>query len=220
MQLTRSSPHPQDRLIGTVEPTMLPTSPGIEAQFTAIVERVKTHALNRAEKILENSDDALDAFSAAIGKTWTIWRTLTPEEMSDAYLHRAIDNEVIAIIRYRMEKETRLVSLEDAQHELEELAFAAIEQASRHEQPSDKLDAVIAAMPRRRRQAVLLAHVYNFQYHEIAEMLGLSIGTVNTHMRLASKEIRAAFGGHFRLGTGDQHNPPRLRLTAGEDSNV
>ena len=213
--LTKVPQQPGQKLVATVERPRLPADPGVERDFAEIVERVYPGALNRASKILENRDDAEDAVGTAIQKSWSVWTTLTPEQMSDAYLQRAVTNEIINVIRERRSKD--VVSIDEVELELEQIAFAQIEQASRHVKPADKLDAVIAAMPRRRREVVLLVHVFNFKYQEVAEMLGLSMGTVNTHMRLASAEIRAAFKGQFRLGEGDT---PKLTSKTGEDSNV
>lgn len=213
--LTKVSQTPGQKLVATVERPRLPAAPGVEREFSEIVERVYSGAVNRAAKVLENLHEAQDAVGTAIQKAWAVWTTLTPEQMSDAYLQRAVTNEIIAVIRERRDK--TVVSMEDVERELEQLAFAQMEQASRHVQPADRLDAVLALMPRRRREVVLLVHVFNFRYQEVADLLGLSIGTVNTHMRLASAEIRAAFHGQFRLGDGEA---PKLGSRTGEDSNV
>jgi RNA polymerase sigma factor (sigma-70 family) len=213
--LTKVPPQAGQKLVATVERPLLPAAPGVEQEFSEIVERVYPNALNRAAKVLENLDDAHDAVGTAIEKVWAVWTQLTPEQMSDAYLYRAVKSEIAEVIRERQSRS--VVSIEDAERELDELAFEQIERASRHLKPADKLDAVIAAMPSRRREVVLLVHVFHFRYQEVADMLGLSIGTVNTHMRLASAEIRAAFKGQFRLGDGDT---PKLASKTGEDSNV
>lgn len=213
--LTKAPQTPGQKLVATIERPRLPAAPGVEQEFSEIVERVYPSALNRAAKVLENVDDAQDAVGTAVQKAWAVWTTLTPEQMSDAYLQRAVTNEIIAVIRERRDK--TVVSIEDVELELEQLAFAQIEQASRHVQPADRLNAVLALMPRRRREVVLLVHVFNFKYQEVADLLGLSIGTVNTHMRLASAEIRAVFDGQFRLGDGEAS---KLTSKTGEDSNV
>lgn len=213
--LTKVPQQPGQKLVATVERPNLPAAPGVEREFSEIVERVYPNALNRAAKVLENPDDAHDAVGTAIEKVWAVWRQLTPEQMSDAYLYRAVKNEIAEVIRERTAR--TLISLEDAEHKLDEMAFQQIEQASRHLKPGDKLDLALAAMSRRRREIVLLVHVFNFKYEEVAEMLGLSMGTVNTHMRLASAAIRVAFNGQFRLGDGET---PKLTSKTGEDSHV
>lgn len=213
--LTKAPQQPGQKLVATVERPRLTADPGLEAAFSEIVERVYPNAINRAEKVLENRDDAHDAVGVAIERTWSLWTELTPEQMTDAYLYRAVKNEIAAVIRDRTEK--AVVSIEDVEFELDQMAFEQIQLASRHLGPGDKLDMLLGAMPKRRREIVLLVHVFDFKYQEVAEMLGLSMGTVNTHMRLASADVRATFGGKFRLGAADVS---KLTAKTGEDSNV
>lgn len=53
------------------------------------------------------------------------------------------------------------------------------------------IEEVIRRMPTQRRKVFELSRRENLTYHEIAEQLSLSPGTVHSHMKLALQELRA-----------------------------
>lgn len=200
MQLAKRTNEPDDKQVGVVDPPELPAAPGVERMFKEIYERVQPHALHHAEKFLSR-DEARDAFHNALERAWNLWRKLTPEEMSDAYLYRAVHREVIAMSR----RNARMVDLEEADAQLTQMALRNIDQFTRATTAEDVIDAVTAAMPARRRQVYLLVQRYQMTYKEVAEQLEISIGTVNTQMLRANEEMRAAFKERgFRLGRTDR----------------
>ncbi|MBM4186671.1 MAG: sigma-70 family RNA polymerase sigma factor [Gemmatimonadetes bacterium] len=62
----------------------------------------------------------------------------------------------------------------------------------------------IAALPERRRDVFVLAHLHGLSYKEVATTLGITRRTVANHMSLALKELRIDLAGFI-----DQ--PPRVR---------
>jgi RNA polymerase sigma-70 factor (ECF subfamily) len=199
MQLAKRTNEADDKQIGVVDKPELPAAPGVERMFREIYERVQPHALRHAEKLLSR-DEARDAFHNAMQRAWSLWRKLTPEEMSDAYLYRAVHREVIAMSR----RNDRMVDIDDAEAELTQLALRNIDQFTRATTAEDVIDAVTAAMPARRRQVYLLVQRYQMTYQDVAEQLDISIGTVNTHMLRANESMRAAFRERgFRLGKSE-----------------
>jgi RNA polymerase sigma factor (sigma-70 family) len=196
MQLAKRTNEPDDRQLGVVDPPELPAAPGVERMFREIYERVQPHALRHAEKLLSR-DEARDAFHNALARAWNLWRKLTPEEMSDAYLYRAVKREVIAMCR----RNDRMVDLEEADAQITQMALRDIDQFTRATTAEDVIDVVLAAMPARRRQVYLLIQRYQMTYKEVAEQLDITVGTVNTHMLRANEAMRAAFKEKgFRLG--------------------
>jgi RNA polymerase sigma-70 factor (ECF subfamily) len=63
--------------------------------------------------------------------------------------------------------------------------------AERVEQ-ADELGALVAALPERYRVAVVLRHVEDFRYAEIAELLGQPVGTVKANVHRGVRLLRAA----------------------------
>lgn len=195
MHLARRTSAPDDKLVGVVDQPELPAAPGVERMFREIYERVLPHCMRRAERFL-SKDEARDAVHNAMQRAWALWRGLTPEEMSDAYIYRAVHREIIVMAR----RNDRMVDLEDAEAELAQHAIEDIDHFTRPTTAQAVHDAAIEAMPPRRRQVMLLVQRFHLTYAEVAEQLDMSIGTVNTHMRLANEQIRAAFtASGFRL---------------------
>ena len=62
----------------------------------------------------------------------------------------------------------------------------------------DRIIAALAALPDDFRQVVLLADVEGFTYREIAEIVGIPIGTVMSRLHRARRRLRAALVGDIR----------------------
>lgn len=57
---------------------------------------------------------------------------------------------------------------------------------------ADRIEAAIERLPARGKEVFLLSRDHGLKYREIAEQLGLSIKTVETHMRRSLIQLRAA----------------------------
>lgn len=205
MQLTRHKSERRERLVGVEPPPWLPAAPGVEQMFVEIFRRVAPRAIQHARRFLSR-EDARDALSSAIEKAWRQWKHLTPEQMSDAYLYRAVHHEIVLI--YRRNK--RIVGLDDATAELAQLAIGEIDAFTRATTAEEVLDLVIAAMPEARRNVMLLVQ-RGMTHREVAEHLQITRGTVSRHALMANEEIRAAFRNRgFRLARGAPGKAIRL----------
>ncbi len=194
-------------LVGAQAPVRPPLAAEFDlAQlFRAAYERLHRHLVLHAQRFLDR-DSALDAVAEAVAKVWANWPHLTPAQRSDRYFFRALSTCIVD--QHRALK--RRVSLDDADAELEQSALASFATSARGDAAAEVLDEALAAMPRRRREVLLLIHEENFTYGEAAECLGLSIGTINTHMRLALEDLRRAFArAGFQLDA-----PTAIRLPA------
>jgi RNA polymerase sigma factor (sigma-70 family) len=211
MQLAKRTSATDDRLVQVVDQPELPAAPGVERMFREIYARVLPHCMRHAETLL-SKEEARDAVHNAMQRAWALWRGLTPEEMSDAYVYRAVHREIIVMSR----RNDQMVDLDDAEAELAQHAIEDIDHFTRPTTAQAVHDAAIDAMPPRRRQVMLLIQRFHLTYEEVGEQLGMSIGTVNTHMRLANEQIRVAFtASGFRL---DRSKGPGkgFVLTSGE----
>ena len=186
MELTRTSQEQQILQVGIESPAALAAAPGIEEMFCEVYRQVHDPALAQAELLLSSSE-AEDAVGNAVAKAWRLWPTLRPEQQCAAYLYRAVHHEVVS----RLRENERFVDAEDAEAALAGLAIEAID-ASEPSERARFVDRVIDVMPQRRREVFLLVRELGYSYKEAAEVLGMSEGTVNTHMRLATNDLRAA----------------------------
>jgi RNA polymerase sigma-70 factor, ECF subfamily len=192
----RAEPEPLN--VGVVPPPSLPAAPGGEELFSKIYEQAAPRCLDHAERYLSRSE-ARDIVADGFGEIWESWPRLTVEQRTVAYCLGAIHHHILAHLR----QNRRLVSLEDAEAELTHLAIHEIDTPTRVTTAEDIMDLAINRMPPQRRSVFLLLRE-GLPYKEICEQLSMSIGTVNTHVRLARGDIRAAAERHggFHLFAG------------------
>ena len=208
----RSGPADGTALVGVVPPPTSPTVGESLREFNEKFRRLHGPLISYAERLLDR-ESARDAVSQTFLEFWRRWPQLTPEQRSDKYFFGAVRHtaaDALAAMR-------GFVSLEDAEEELERKVVSEASPAWRGDTPADVLDAAIAAMPAARREVFLLAKEQGLTYMEVAEQLGLKIGTINTQMLRAYADIRAAFArAHIKLPTA---RPPRLPSATGGANN-
>jgi len=170
-------------------PPAAPVASDLDLQFREAYRRLHGPMLQRAERALLDRDDACDAEAEAMANVWFRWPHLTPAQRTDKYFFRALHN---CIVDARRAKRGR-VSLDDAEEELEARTARAAEMPTRHDTAADVLDLSLALMPERRREAFVLVREQSFSYKEAAAVLGLSDRSIENHVRLAMKDLRAAF---------------------------
>jgi len=171
------------------KPPAAPVASDLDLQFREAYHRLHGPMLERAERALGDRDEACDAEAEAMANVWYRWPHLTPTQRTDKYFFRALRN---CITDARRAKRGR-VSLDDAEEELEVQTARAAEAPTRHDTAADVLDLTLALMPERRREAFLLVREQSFSYKEAADQLGLRAQTIHGHVRLAMKDLRAAF---------------------------
>ena len=176
-------------LVGVVPPPNMPAEAALEQLFLEAYQRLHGRVLDHAERFLEK-DDARDAVGDAMLSLWRRWPTLSPEkQQSERYVFAVVHHAVFRMLR----GSSALVSLDDAEPELDRLATVAFPDQSGRDTAADVLDAALAAMPPRRREVFLLIREHSFTYQEAGEALGLAVGTIKKHMYLAVEELRSAF---------------------------
>lgn len=165
-----------------------------------------------AERFLA-PDDALDAVQDAMTSIWMRWPALVREKATDRYFYGAVHKRVLSVL----DEQRRHVSFVDAEAELERQVVREYADAERADVRAEVVDAVVALMPPRRREAFLLVMEEGFTFKEAARILELSFETVKTHMRLANEDVRAAL---TRAGLSlKTPQPPRLSAPKEGDSN-
>ncbi len=220
MRLERegSQSNRRSRLVAAPPPN-LPSASDLELErlFSEAYARLHGRALDHAERFLDR-DDARDAVQEVMADLWIRWPRLTPEQRSDEYVFGAVHNNVIDLLKGKGNGNVERVSLEDANEELERQAALAMETISRGDTAADVLDLALAVMPPRRREVLLLVKEHAFTYAEAAEALGLSIGTINSHMRLANKDLKTAFTrAGFRIADAQPNLLPKPKGDATND---
>ena len=167
-----------------------PTETPLEAErrFVEAYDRLYGRLRDYAARFLDR-DAAEDAVGEAMSDLWTRWARLTPEQRTDQYIFGVVHHVVVDTLKAQAPR----VSLADAEEEIDAQTMAATEQPTRVDTAADVLDLALAVMPRQRREVLRRIHEERRSYKDVAVALGLSVGTINTHYRLAMEDLRRAF---------------------------
>lgn len=183
----------------------------LDAEFTVAYVNVHPRALAHAERFLPG-DEAREVVDEAMAQVWFRWAELTPAQRTDGYFLRAVHNGVVDASNAAGKR----VPLEKAEEELEHWQARQFDAPTARDTALDVLDLAIAAMPRKRRRVLLLIHAQSCGYEEAATALGLSLGTIKTHIRLAHDDLRHAFRrAGFRVAEGKGRNAHLLPFPEG-----
>ncbi len=102
-----------------------------------------------------------------------------------SYLSRAVRNQVF---NYKRDQLKNLFDQLEDTH-LQELNPSAVDLLSLKE-TQKKIDAAVASLPEQCRKVFLLSRHEEYSNRQIAELLGISINTVEQHMRKALRLLR------------------------------
>jgi RNA polymerase sigma-70 factor (ECF subfamily) len=134
------------------------------------------------------ADDAMQRVFIRLARHWETLRALPPDELrayaSTVAAHVAID---IANERLREAKLARLNEPEEIEAP-ESLPDEVLERKCEHE----ILDAILRTLPEERRTVFVLYEIEELEMRQIAERLGLPMGTVASRLRKAREEFERA----------------------------
>ncbi|HLQ12584.1 MAG TPA: RNA polymerase sigma factor [Steroidobacteraceae bacterium] len=169
-------------------------------QFLASVER---KAFRIAQIALRHEEDALDAVQDAMLRLVRSYARRPPEQwpplfyrilencVRDLQRRRAVRARVMSWIPWSGPDDSATVS-----DPLEQLADAAPGPAAQAQadETMQALEAQLAALPARQRQAFLLRSFEGLDVAETARAMGCSAGSVKTHYYRAVQTLRSALG--------------------------
>jgi RNA polymerase sigma-70 factor, ECF subfamily len=161
---------------------------GNSEAFATLVERYDRAVYHLAYRTLHDVEEARDATQEAFFKAFRSLRTFKPGAKFSTWIfaityHACCD---------RLNRRKRYTSDEMPERADSapgpEQQVVALDEASR-------LRAAIDALPEKYRTVVTLFHLQGRQYEEIANVLGLPIGTVKTHLFRAKEQLRRLLSG-------------------------
>jgi len=164
-----------------------------------LTARLLPRVLNHAARVLGNRTDAEDVAQEAMLR---LWRAAGDWQAGGAkvstWLYRVTAN--LAIDRLR--RTGRAVGLDDTDEPADEDALAADDRLIRADRMA-ALDAALARLPERQRQAVVLRHIEGVSNPEIAEVLEISVEAVESLTARGKRALAAALAGQKEaLGYG------------------
>lgn len=145
--------------------------------------------LRAANQLTSDRADAEDLLQAALAKTYLAWDRIQDRSSVDGYVRRAMVNTQISWWRRR--------KLEI--YPTDELPDLPIDDHTRRSELHDALGRALRRLPERQRLAVILRYYEDMSEAEIAEYLGVSVGTVKSTVSRAMARLRddAGLGDDF-----------------------
>ena len=151
-----------------------------------------------ARRLMNNPADAEDLVAETVVRAWRARDSLENEATFRAWVFRILHNTFVSELR-RADARPRLVSVECDEAEEDEAQFSIFEQMhqpfllwfSNPEQEfidkllREDLDRALASLPLHHRVVVILSDLEEFSYGEIAEALGIPVGTVRSRLARA-----------------------------------
>lgn len=159
---------------------------GDGAAFTELFDDLHPALLRYAWRLLRDEDAAQDVVQDAFLRLWRRRATLDPTRSIRSLMYTTVHNRSLNWIRDR-----KLHAQPDDEIALR--AWDTTPDASARldaDRLQDRLDGWIARLPDRRREAFVLSRYQGLTHAEIAEVMGLTPRTVNTHIVLALRDLR------------------------------
>ena len=157
---------------------------GDEEAFAALVRVLGDRCMFIAHRILRDADRAEDAVQMAFVSAWTELPTLRDLDRFEAWLHRILVNACYAEARRGRRWAANVVLLET------DAPAARDETLTVHDR--DQLDRGFRRLPPEQRAVLVFHHALGLTLAEVADHLGIPVGTVKSRLFYATAALRAA----------------------------
>jgi RNA polymerase sigma-70 factor (ECF subfamily) len=168
----------------------------LDGAFEELVRGHERLVYGLALRVVGDARDAEEVAQDAFGRAYQALAGYPPERVAAMRLRPWLARIALNLARNRLRRRTpptRPLEAGDG----EPLALAApagAEPAAVAERREDRRlwGELLAGLPVRYREAVVLRHVEDLPYAEVAEVLGQPVGTVKTHVHRGVRLLRAA----------------------------
>jgi RNA polymerase sigma-70 factor (ECF subfamily) len=169
---------------------------GDEEAFDALARQVGDRCMAIASWILRDADLAEDAVQAALVRAWRELRTLRDADRFEAWLHKILTNECYAEARRRTRwsAKIRVLPVPDSTD-----AGGVLTVNDR-----DQLDRAFRRLTLEQRSVLVFHHVVGLPIPEIAERLGIPLGTAKSRLRNGTAAMRASIEADDRTTTAEE----------------
>jgi RNA polymerase sigma-70 factor (sigma-E family) len=155
-------------------------APVVEMAFREYVTTRSGSLLRMAYLLTHNRADAEDLVQAALAKTYQAWDRIEDHGAVDGYVRRAMVNTHISWWRRRRVEE----------YPTDEIPDRPVRDHAGDSEMHDALRRAIERLPQRMRAAVVLRYYEDMSEAEIADVLGISLGTVKSTVSRAVAKLR------------------------------
>lgn len=161
---------------------------GDPLSFEILFQKYYVRFYNFVFNLTKNSQAAEDIIQNVFMKIWINRANLCPDQSIHNYIYVLSKREMLNHIRDRKAyvQVERLVMAEQPSEEVTDQSMSLKEL-------DERIRRFIADMPEQRRKVFLLSRYRGLTNKEIAEMMGLSVRTVDRHINLALTSLKKEF---------------------------
>jgi RNA polymerase sigma-70 factor (ECF subfamily) len=158
--------------------------------FAALIGAASTRLYAMACLIMRDEDRAEDAAQEAFIRAWREIPRLRDPDRFDAWLRRLVVNACYDEAR-RVHRRAEVSLVNVAERFTSDTSTAMAE--------TDRVETAFRRLPLDQRTALVLQHHFSLSHTEIAETLGIPVGTVKSRLRYATAAMRALLDADDRL---------------------
>ena len=163
---------------------------GREQKFKQLFETCYPRLLRFAGEYTGNTDDAEDILQNVFLKLWEKWPSLPKDTDMNAYLLTMVKNHCLDYLKHQ-QVVNRYASNLKAEMEFNCYAISKFDTEQTDIETLERLvEKAINELPGQCRKVFELSRYDGFKYKEIADRLGISVKTVETHITNALKILR------------------------------
>lgn len=153
---------------------------GAPEDFCAYVAVRRAALLRTAILLTGNIADAEDLLQSALAKTYLAWGRINDRAALDGYVRRALVNTHISWWRRRRVDEYPRAELPDGR----------VDDPARDSELRDLMARALRRLPARQRTAIVLRYYVDMSEPEVADALGISVGTVKSTVSRGVAKLR------------------------------
>jgi RNA polymerase sigma-70 factor (ECF subfamily) len=174
---------------------------GERAVLEELFGRYRAIAYRVAHRLLGNEADALDAVQDGFIKALTRLNTFQGRSSFKTWLLRVVSNAALDLGRQRGRRETASLDAPDPgqAENVQPLAFTNPAQGLEREDLRKIIQEALGVLSEAQRQTFVLHADGDLSYKEVAETLGISIGTVMSRLYYARQKLRQHLGQRIDL---------------------
>jgi RNA polymerase sigma-70 factor, ECF subfamily len=154
--------------------------------FSTLVERYGGRVYNIALRITNDSDAAADCAQEAFIRAYRALHQYDPTLPFGPWLYRIATNASLNHVQRWHAHETPVEEFPDSAEPDE----AGPESTTLRKEELSEVMAAMAELPAHYRAALTLRHLQQLSYQEVADSLGIPLGTVKTHLHRARAALK------------------------------
>ncbi|WP_295753105.1 sigma-70 family RNA polymerase sigma factor [uncultured Oscillibacter sp.] len=184
---------------------------GDQDAFAELIQLYEKRVLALTQRMCKNPEDAAEAAQEAFFAAWQGLKRFRGESSFSTWLYRLASNACVDLLR-REGRRQAAASLDDEDLNLDMPASlpSPQEEAERREL-REQIEKGLQTLPPEYRAVLVLREIHQLHYEEIAEALGVDVGTVKSRISRGRKRLRG-----FLLESGNFSPAPPSKETGKE----